>query len=390
MPDLNATYERAQPPDVLVAGASARAAAQSAVRASLRPCAVDIFCDEDLLACCPAERCLDYPEGLARIAADMPQSPWLYTGAIENHPDLIDRISGRRPLWGNSAAVVARVRDPMQITGALHSAGLAAPRCTRSSSALPADGSWLRKPLQSAGGTRISPWLGKTTKQSDRGNWYFQERVEGIPIGVIYVAADRRATLLGVTRQLIGVEWVRARGFQYAGSIGPVCLSDRLSDELERIGFVLSNEFHLRGLFGVDAIISRGRIWPVEVNPRYTASVEVLERALRIHALQWHADACQTGTLPGPIKPYADECAGKVVLYARRSLTVHCGFPAFVATQNSASDWPTVADIPSVGSSIACGKPVVTLMAAAATATEVEARLRELVVLANRHMDGNQ
>ena len=144
------------------------------------------------------------------------------------------------------------------------------------------------------------------------------------------------------------------------------------------------------GLFGVDAIISRERIWPVEVNPRYTASVEVLERAMRIHAIRWHAEACLTGTLPGSMKLHSDQYAGKVILYAGRSFTVDRSFVAFMANQNVAGDWPVIADIPRLGSSISCGKPVVTLMAAAATAADVETRLRALVVMANRHINTDQ
>ena len=37
----------------------------------------------------------------------------------------------------------------------------------------------------------------------------------------------------------------------------------------------------LRGVFGIDAIVRNGVPWPVEVNPRYTASVEVIEIADR-------------------------------------------------------------------------------------------------------------
>ena len=48
---------------------------------------------------------------------------------------------------------------------------------------------------------------------------------------------------------------------------------------LQQLGLDLARGCGLRGLFGVDFVLSEGVPWPVEINPRYTASVEVLEYA---------------------------------------------------------------------------------------------------------------
>jgi hypothetical protein len=44
------------PVDVLILGASARAAAYSARRADLQPACIDLFADRDLAAVCPSRR----------------------------------------------------------------------------------------------------------------------------------------------------------------------------------------------------------------------------------------------------------------------------------------------------------------------------------------------
>ena len=62
-------------------------------------------------------------------------------------------------------------------------------------------------------------------------------------------------------------------------------MSDAEAGQWRRIGEVISGEFGLRGLFGVDAIKRQDSIYPVEANPRYTASVEVLELALGYRAV---------------------------------------------------------------------------------------------------------
>src|SRR5207249_9264748 len=97
----------------------------------------------------------------------------------------------------------------------------------------------------------------------------------------VYVGAERHgnpfAAFLEVTRQLVGEPWLHAAPFHYCGSIGPLPLSESLWRKFWRIGTVLAKAFRLRGLFGVDCVLRDGIPWPVEVNPRYPASVEVLE-----------------------------------------------------------------------------------------------------------------
>src|SRR5262249_25634739 len=60
---------------------------------------------------------------------------------------------------------------------------------------------------------------------------------------------------------------------------------------LDAIGRLLVKSLGLRGLFGVDFVLEGGRPWVVEVNPRYTASVEILELAGHRSFLREHAAA---------------------------------------------------------------------------------------------------
>ena len=95
---------------ITIVGASARAAAQSALRAGLRPFAGDLFADADLAGACPTVQVPQYPDGLEGLLASAPAGGWMYTGALENHPDLVDRLAEMRPLWGNRGDVLRRVR----------------------------------------------------------------------------------------------------------------------------------------------------------------------------------------------------------------------------------------------------------------------------------------
>src|SRR4029079_4231062 len=102
-------------PSLLILGASTRAAAQSAIRAEFRPICGDLFAALDLRACARVLDVPDYPRGLVAAAAAAPECPWIYTGGLENHPALVDRISETRPLWGNDGAALRRIRNPWSV-----------------------------------------------------------------------------------------------------------------------------------------------------------------------------------------------------------------------------------------------------------------------------------
>ena len=391
-----------KPARLLIVGASARSAAMSALRSGFAPWAADRFNDLDLKAVVPTVQINDYPAGLEQALSTAQDGPWLYTGALENRPELVDRLSRTRKLFGVGGESLRAVRDPFRLATALAKTGLAAPRCARSSAELPRDGSWLRKPLASAGGCGVRTWdiaaiediPPKITSES-----YFQQRIDGFPVGALYVAAGRRAQLLGVTRQLIGVDWCGlperpSHRFRYCGSIGPLPLSAAITNRFEQLGNALADAFDLRGLFGVDAIVAEdGEVWPVEVNPRYTASVEILERALGIRAIALHVAACG-GRCPlaVPSVQRSDEgtmCCGKAILFAARDTTVGPEFSDWCADQNRGGGWPSLADIPAGGTSIRAGQPIVTILAAGPNEAAVLATLKLLASLTSAEIAGS-
>src|SRR5215472_7164950 len=127
-PMLSLSRAATAPQPVLILGASTRAAAQSAIRAGLVPVCGDQFADADLRAIARVIEIADYPRGAVRAAHQVPGCPWMYTGGWENHPRLVGALSAARPLWGNGAEVLGRVRSPWAVARALAQWGLAACR----------------------------------------------------------------------------------------------------------------------------------------------------------------------------------------------------------------------------------------------------------------------
>jgi predicted ATP-grasp superfamily ATP-dependent carboligase len=351
----------AEPEHVLLAGVSTRALAQSAARAGYRVSAVDPFGDVDLRAVAQVFSLRPFgADRAARLARSVSAPLVAYTSKLENLAAAVAELARGRRLVGNPPDVLARVRNPLQLARAVAAGGFAGPR-TRASAPLdprPAD-HWLLKSRHSGGGHGTVPW--RRGRRVSRGA-YLQERISGIPGSIVFVADGRDITPLGLTRQLIGEPAFGARGFRYCGSL----LASRTAvlfpreAELRRraveLARSLTGAFGLRGLNGIDFIASDGVPFPIEVNPRYSASMELVERAGSPSLFQTHVDACD-GRLGEP-PATAPDVLGKAIVFARQGVVI--GDPA---------GWNVdLADIPHSGERIAAGRPICTVFARARTA----------------------
>jgi uncharacterized protein len=354
---------------ITIVGASARAAAFSAARAGLDVYAADLFADLDLRFLCSASPVADYPGGLAAAVAGPQGGGWMYTGALENYPSLVDELAQIRRLWGNAGDTLRRVRRPRLVARALERSGLPCPAVAFDPATLDASRHWLIKAIRSAGGLHVARYVSHNNDGRKKG-YYFQEFIEGSSCSAVFVAAGGRAVLLGVTRQLIGEAWTGCRGFQYCGSLGPLHLDNATIEGWCRLGTILAEEFELVGLFGVDAVVNAAGVWPVEINPRYTASVEVLERSLSIRAIDLHVAACDFARLPVSVPAPGGTPSGKAVVFARRPFVVPRSWECFVDASADGA-WPAYADVPPPGSSIETGAPILTVLATGADEGDV-------------------
>jgi predicted ATP-grasp superfamily ATP-dependent carboligase len=148
----------------------------------------------------------------------------------------------------------------------------------------------------------------------------------------------------------------------------------------QHIGASISRQFGLRGLFGIDAVVTgRGEfseITPIEVNPRYTASVELLERATGFAAIARHCDAfagreCDKGSIWRALRPFL----GKLVVYSPATFVIDRAFEQRIDEMNRDVDYPMITDIPWPGTSVQSGEPVVTIHAAAESLEELARQL---------------
>ena len=346
---------------IAVVGASARAAAFSLLRAGKKVVVADLFADDDLTQQCSATRITLYPEGFADWLATTDCDAWIYTGALENSPDLVDRLASSRTLLGHTGEVLRHVRNPLELQTALLRAGLQFPETKPATDGQKENDAWLGKTYRGSCGSGVGVTDGAT---------YFQRRVEGVPLSAVF----RGSQLLGVTRQLVGEAWAGAAEFQYCGSIAPWPLPEVTEQQLLRLGEVLCREFGMTDLYGVDLMLEGENLWAIEVNPRYTAAIEVVERAYGISVFG------SSG------QQQANSCVGKVVLFAKRSFIISEERHQQLMQQAGEIAWPTIADIPAISTEIAAGQPVLTLFAEADSCKAVAAQLQDRVAEVERQL----
>lgn len=377
----------AQP--ILLAGISIRMLATMAHRAGYQALALDYFGDTDLQATCPSRSLLrDYggrysPAALVDAAEAIAAPAVAYGASLENHPAEVERLARGRTLLGNTPATLRLARDPLLLATTLRGQGFRFPPTLLASAGTTpqAGGPWLWKPLRSGGGHGIRHWRGGPLPAEG----VLQQHVAGLVCSAPFVANGREALLLGLTEQLVGRRSFGANSFRYCGNLLPARIPQhdmqRLLHELQQITNCLTAAFGLSGLGGVDFVWDGQHPWVIEVNPRPTAAMELLDRAYGLRLFDAHVRAFQ-GQLPA-FSPgealAAGRAAGKAIVYARRDITV-----------GATAGWAALGrhDIPHSGDAIGKGQPVCTIVVEDATADACLRGLRRHTAMLEKELYG--
>ena len=376
--------------NLLVIGASGRFLAESAVRAGWRAGAIDLFNDHDLReACCQIARLAsgEYPTAIPSRSAEFPPGPFIYAGGLENHPDVLTELATHRQLAGNGPAAIASIRQPLKLAALAVAAGWHYPETHAVPAGLPTDGSFLCKPLASAGGHGITRWTGDQLPASGS---YWQQFVEGVPLSVSLLLGSKPPQLLGLCRQFSGRSWCHAAPFGFCGGVElPLPPPDTpLRQSLEQLLLKIVERTQLAGLVGVDFLLPRKRdghsTRPVliEINPRPTATMELIERRTGASLVDAHLATFgwQSPRLVQPPQIGRGSWA-KAILFADNQVTVtnelseQLHLTAEQTRVREEAALPLLADRPVSGNQIAPGSPIMTVFASAATPAAAVRRL---------------
>lgn len=332
------------------------------------------------------------------------QGAWdslVYGSGFENRTDLLSvLLEGGRRLIGNSLESIEDVRDSVALAQALQRDGFHAPKTYLSDGRRPDLGrSWLIKPQKSGGGRGVRL---KSPGESVPEGCVSQEYIAGRQCSFTFVADGRESLVLGVTEQLTGTGSFNGREFGYAGSLFPLEVeeSQQVFIAAARIAHWLTTGYGLRGLNGVDFIFDGEHCWVIEVNPRYSASMELLDLAYGVSLFKYHLLASEgkwqdvkqlTGRLP-----IEQSCCqprsiwGKKVIYTHAMVRIR---PLLSGQQNSEWEWAHkmhklgLRDLPFPGEIIPAGNPVATAVAQGWSREECLERLELLSELMSNQLD---
>jgi hypothetical protein len=340
---------------------------ESAVRGGYDVVAVDFFGDRDqarLAESYALQRDLGLPAtaaGLSAAARRIDADAVVYGANLENHPEGVGELALGRRLLGNPAEVVRDVRDWALLRRVCAEAGIAHPvTLLRGEKGSARRGRWLRKRLRSGGGHGIAAWDGTALDDAH----LLQAEVEGRAASVAFVADGKEGRIFGLTEQLLGRSALGGSGFAWCGNVLPLEVPEpdaaSVRAQLEHMVSCLTRRFGLVGVNGLDVVIGHdpeGAVRPflIEVNPRFSGSMELAERIFGVSVFALHVEGSTGHLSRDPAAGCApDGCVGKGIVYARRPIVVP-----------DTDTWLTrgVRDVPSPGQHIAAGHPVCTVLA---------------------------
>lgn len=363
------------PQPLIIVGVATRAAADSARAAGFDPWCVELRGDVDAREAGPVKVCPpeEYPAGVLRRMNDAPRgAPLLLTGEMENHPDVVRAMGFAHKVLGTAPEAVERVRDPLALASLPTAPGLKfcktrtklglTSRVAGMMFGMMSRRKWLLKPRRGWRGRGIRWW--RPGQPIGRGQ-YIQEYVRGTSYSAVFRGDGWSATLVGVTEQLVGEEAFGAGEFVYCGSIGAAHLSEKARAAMSHLAVQLTQKFDVRGVFEVDLVQDwRGNHWPVEVNPRYPKSAEVLERALGVAVLGKAKEQRKRELATGANQ------VGKAIVYARREVVM--------PELRTMLTRDRIADEPEAGRKIGAGEMICTVFGEGATRDLCCESLREM------------
>jgi predicted ATP-grasp superfamily ATP-dependent carboligase len=365
---------------ILVAGVSVRAMVESAVGSGYQTVALDAFGDQDLKALAETYSLRhDFhvrysAQAVLKAARKLDFDAIAYTADFENHPDILAQFAADHLILGNSPQVVRSVRNWPNLFARLRRAGFPVPETV-----FPIENPkpdlkrrWLIKPLGSGGGHGI---VFLRAGEMPGNSFMIQEYLPGKPCSISFVANGRECVVLGITEQLTGLRPFGSQAFRYCGNLLPCSEAarpgsgKRLLEQARELAAFLTREYKLTGANGIDIMLEGGQMCLLEVNPRYSASMELIEQAYGLPVFHLHARAVLDGTLP----PFDLETVvaggkyfGKAILFAEKE-----------AVAPDTRLWPARAlrDIPASGEPLPKGGPVCTILASQPTREETLADL---------------
>lgn len=359
-------------PPVLLIGSNVRFLAENAVRHGREVFTVDYYGDWDTKRLSLNRSIKREGSGvfdlraLMNLASGIQNSGVVYGPGFENDLMALARLSDLGRVIGCSLETVKKSRDPHSLARAAAAWNFSYPKIMTEPADFMRKERWLIKPFTSIGGSGIR-FMDETHRPGTE-RVYYQKFHNGMPSSAIVVSNGSEAALVAVMTQIYGDPAFGADGFRFVGNVFPHPFAREITGSATTIAEALTLEFELKGLWGFD-FIYEGNVTLIEINPRPTSSLGLLDMATWNDLLGLHMDsvAGKKSNLildPGPTGKYFAQ--GRV--YAKTD-----------AVFTGAQAWSErgARDIPHEGDFVNAREPVITVTASDSTYSGALAKLRK-------------
>jgi len=329
--------------------------ATSATKAGYKVYTVDYFGDQDLKRVCHESLSIVKqtlgvtcgqlstnfnPEALLQLTMGLLKKNTidvtLLSTGLDDSPDVLFELNDMIPILGNCPHVIKRIRDKMKFFQELERLEIPHPETAMAENfeearkkAKDIGYPVLVKPSKGFGGVGIRKAQGpKELKQAFQHaslideKVLIQEYISGTPASVSLISSNNETITLTLNEQLLGVnELGQEEPFGYCGNVVPLVTTRSVMNRCKNTTERITSHFGLIGSNGIDFVISKEGIpYVVEVNPRFQATLECVERVLGINMVEAHMKACLQGILPIIVKKTAVFCTRLILFAPQRSI----------------------------------------------------------------------
>jgi predicted ATP-grasp superfamily ATP-dependent carboligase len=301
-------------------------------------------------------------ETLTKLAGGDAPIGVVFGSGFERKPEIIDAISRKFSVAGNSAKTIRLVKDPISLSRLCSDLKIPHPDIRFDSPQHPRD--WLTKLIGGAGGSHVKPVNGDASSHEH----YFQRFISGKNLSALFLANRDKAHIVGFSRQWSSPS--KHTPFRYGGAVRlrrydrekTTLIGDWLTALTRRTG--------LAGLCSADFIDGDSGLHLIEINPRPGATLDIFDSD-ETPLIREHLRAVMGSSISVPA--YRGSAASAIA-YTARAISA---FPQVA--------WPAMtADHQMQGTALAAGDPVCTVFATADSATAamkaVKSRVKELAV----------
>ncbi|MDH5391027.1 MAG: ATP-grasp domain-containing protein [Candidatus Bathyarchaeota archaeon] len=341
--------------NILVIGMDVVSLATSATKAGYKVYTVDYFGDQDLKRVCHESLSIVKqtlgvtcgqlstnfsPEALLQLTMGLLKKNTidvtLLSTGLDDSPDVLFELNDMIPILGNRPHVIKRIRDKMKFFQELERLEIPHPETAMAENfeearkkAKDIGYPVLVKPSKGFGGVGIRKAQGpKELKQAFQHaslideKVLIQEYISGTPASVSLISSNNETITLTLNEQLLGVnELGQEEPFGYCGNVVPLVTTRSVMNRCKNTAERITSHFGLIGSNGIDFVISKEGIpYVVEVNPRFQATLECVERVLGINMVEAHMKACLQGILPIIVKKTAVFCTRLILFAPQRSI----------------------------------------------------------------------